>query len=138
MLLALGACTPQQRAAVADGLTAVSRGTAWLASVLDAAEAGSDAYFARHPDGATQGKVDRAILRARLAHEALSAAVAAGEADQLDDRRAQALAAYRALYELLDGLGVLGAIAPAGGVDGGGPDPEPLPLPPPQKVAYRL
>lgn len=139
---ALSGCTPAQRAAAADVLAGVSQGASWLGAALDAADTGSELFFARHPNAEREADVAEALHRARLAHEALEGLIAA--ADSLDDPRlehvrSRALAAYGALRALLASLGVLDASAPDGGAESEFANP-PLPfaLPTQDEIAARL
>jgi hypothetical protein len=117
-------------------LPALSAGASWLGTVLDVAQGGAGAYFARHPNLETEQRVDAAELRARKALAALQAALAAGETD--GQVRAEALAAYEGLRVLLGEAGVLDARAPAGGAETEAPPPEPLLLPTVAEVKAHL
>lgn len=135
------ACTPGQRATAASMLQGVAQGADWLAAAIDAAESGSERYFARHPNRDAQQSVSSALHRARLANEALTGLLATVDAindERLDYARKRALKTYASLYALLDSLGVQDAIAPAGGADGDAPDPLPFALPSPDELASVL
>jgi hypothetical protein len=119
-------------------LSKVAQGASYLGSLLDVAHGGSDAFFDRHPNPESEGRVARAELRARKALAALEGAVAAGEAADAGDReraRSEAVASYGELRGLLDELGVLAARSPQGGAETEAPKPEPLDLPLPDAVA---
>lgn len=139
MPVACSGCTASQFAA---GIDYVARGASWLASAIDAGESGADRYFARHPNGEREEKVAEAVHRARLASEALDAALAvagAAAAKDYDRARTAALDAYQALVSLLSELGVLDALPPAGGAEAEGvPEPEPFSLPTVAEVGARL
>lgn len=122
-------------------LSTVAQGAQVLSSLVDVANTGQDAYFARHPDLERQQEVAAALHRARLAISALDAATAAAKAaddGDLEAAKVGALEAYSELRKLLDEMGVLTATAPSGGADGNAPDPEPFELPPAGQVAAYL
>jgi hypothetical protein len=123
-------------------LAAITQGAQWLGSALDVAEAGKDAFFARHPSMEKQSEVATALTRARQALAVLDGALAASEAGErqdVDAARREALAAYQELHVLLEALGVLeGVCRDCGGVEGNAPEPGPVPLPPPAVVAQRM
>lgn len=128
-------------AALPQILAGVAQGSQYLGSLLDVAESGSDAYFARHPSLERESKVAQAIRRARLAQAALDASVAAAaSADDgnMSKARSDALEAYKALRDLLDELGVTSATPPPGGAETEAPPPEPFELPPPDDVGRHL
>jgi hypothetical protein len=107
-----------------------------LPAALDAAAAGANSYFARHPNAAAEDLVRQHELEARLARAGLEAARAAGEDDAA--AKAKAVEAYRALVELLDELGVTTAKAPAGGAETEAAEPVPFALPTPESIANTL
>jgi len=116
----------------------VAQGAQWIGSLVDVAEAGSSAYFARHPQQTAERDVGAAVMRARSALAALNAATAAAKATDdgdVDAAKREAVAAYDALRTLLDDLGVLGAIPPDGGAETDAPDPRPVVLPTADAVA---
>jgi hypothetical protein len=113
-------------------LPALVQGAQWLGTVIDVADSGADAFFARHPSLEAESKVDAHMHRARLALAALDAALAAG--GDTTKARAEALASYAALRTLLADLGVLSATSPAGGAETDAPKPEPFNLPSPDEV----
>lgn len=141
-MVACAGCTPGQRAVVADVLGGVSRGSAWLASAIDAGETGAEVFFARHPDPTAMAKVRATALVAREAQAALDGLVATGEAAEagdLDAAREQALQAYGHFRALLERLGVLAAKAPEGGAEADGvPMPHPVDLPTVAELGARL
>lgn len=103
----------------------------YLTSVVELADTGQEAYFARHPNLDAQNRVGVAMLstrRALAAYQAASAAVSAGDAGDTKAARAAALEAYGELRALLDELGVLSGTA-EGGAETEAPDPGPLVLP---------
>jgi len=127
--------------AVMSALAAAGQGSQWLASALDVAEAGSDAYFARHPSLERQQQVSTAVRQARLGQAALDAALATAEsadAGNIEKARSDALTAYGALKALLDELGVTSAKGPLGGAETEAPIPEPFALPTEADLAARL
>lgn len=140
--LSLPSCTPQQRAAVADVLTGVSQGSAWLASAIDAGEAGAEVFYARHPNPRALADVKAYALVAREAQAALDGLIAVGGAvneGDLQAAREAALQAYGHFRSLLDRLGVLDAAPPDGGAEADGvPEPRPLSLPTVQDLGARL
>lgn len=138
LVASLTGCTMRD---VRSALSAVSTGAQWLGSLLEVADADADAWLARHPSIETQHAVDTALRRARLALAALDGTVAAGHAadsGELVAARREALAAYRALVELLDEVGVLSGRGPAGGAETEAPAPEPVQLPAVEVVAVAL
>ena len=133
LALAIGGCA-------ALPLARLAQGAQWIGAVLDVAQGGAGAYYARHPRLDDQARVDAAMLRARQALAALDAALAAGDAAATGDAaaaRLAALAAYRELYALLAALGVLSGAAD-GGAESDAPLPAPLYLPPPAEVARSM
>lgn len=127
--------------ATLQALTAAAQGSQWLGAAIDTAEAGSEAWLARHPSRSADEQIAAALRRARLARAALDAALAVASAADAGDvaaARSAALDAYSALYSLLDELGVLEGVGPAGGVDGEAPDPGTLTLPAPGDIASGL
>jgi hypothetical protein len=134
--------TPLGCSAAGPILAALGAGAQWLGSALDVAEAGKDAFFARHPSMDRQAEVATALTRARQALAVLDGALAASEAGErqdVDAARREALAAYRELHALLEALGVLdGVCRDCGGVEGNAPEPGPVPLPAPAVVAQRM
>ncbi len=136
LLVALSGC-----AALPSILAGIGQGAQWLGSLVDVAEAGSDAYFARHPSQARAEQVDQRVRQAKMAVAALNQALAAAQAAESKDvqtAKQEAVTAYERLRELLDELGVLGAVAPPGGAETDAPAPEPLELPSAEDVASLL
>jgi len=131
-LLALPGC-----AGFMHALQNAEQAAQWLGSVVDVAEAGSRAYFARHPNQERQDDVSLQIDRTRKSLQALNAALATAEAIDAKDvqaARVAALEAYAALYDLLDNYGVRTATPPAGGAETTAALPEPLDIPPPEQL----
>ena len=119
-------------ASLLPALAKVSRGSQYLGTVIDVADAGADAYFARHPSLDNERKVDAAVRAAHGALAALNGALAAAEAASDEDvvtARVEALKAYASLRTLLADLGVLTATPPDGGAETDAPMPEPFTLP---------
>lgn len=136
VVLTLAGC-----ASVLPALIAASQGAQWLGTVLDVAEAGADAFLARHPHQATEEQIDHAVRKARAALSALDAALAVAEAVGDEDvarARHEAVVAYGELRKLLDELGVLSGRAPAGGAETDAPLPEPVELPSAELIEARL
>jgi len=122
-------------------LAQAAQGAQWIASVVDVAEGGAEAYFARHPSQGAHDTVRASVRRSRAAIAALNAAAAAGDAadaGELGRARDSALDAYRELYATLEGLGVIDAVPPPGGAETEAPVPEPLDLPSADQVAAHL
>ena len=119
----------------------VGLGAQYLSSLVDVAETGSDAYLARHPNEEREQLIDARIRQARLAVAALNAALTAtNTADNqgVDAAKQDALGAYEALRELLDSMGVLGAVPPPGGAETTAPEPKAFQLPTADEVGLRL
>ena len=128
-------------AGLMPALSAIGQGAQWLSSALAVADAGQNAYFDRHPSLESENAVKVALLRARLAVEALDAAVAAaGGANDGNVKltKEEALDAYEALRELLESLGVTSALPPLGGAETNAPVPQPFSLPTRAEIAARL
>ena len=113
-------------------LPKVAQGAQWLGSVIEIADAGADAYFARHPNQDQEIEVDTAVRHAKQALAALDAAYATVDALDHEDvktARTAAVKAYSELRDLLSGLGILSATPPMGGAETDAPDPKPMPMP---------
>lgn len=128
-------------AGLLEALAKSGQAAQWVGTVVDVAEAGADAYFARHPNLEASRRVDVAVRRARSALAALDAALATAEA--VDDQgvaraKVEALRTYSELRGLLAELGVLTATPPAGGAEGNAPEPEPVELPLPEEIKAAL
>lgn len=124
-----------------SALAHIAEGAGWLGTVVEVAQAGADAYFARHPSQESEHLVTQAIVEAEQAAVALEAAARAAHdagGGDVATARTRALEAYRALRELLASLGVLTASPPAGGAETDAPLPVPLDLPTVAEVASRL
>lgn len=119
-----------------DSLDKTAQGSQWLATIIDVAASGADAYFARHPSLEREQKIEIAVFRARQALAALDAAIAT--ANEVEAARAQALQAYENLRKLLAEMGVLSATPPAGGAETEAPEPQPFDLPSPATVEASL
>lgn len=124
-------------------MAAIGAASQWLGSALDVADAGQSAFFARHPSQERQGTVAEALTRTRQAVAVLDGALAAAEAGErqdIDAARREALAAYQELYALLEALGVLdGVCRECGGAESElAPVPGPVPLPTPAAVSSRM
>lgn len=122
----LGGCS-----GVLAALQAANAAADVLSSVVDHADQGQEAYFARHPNLQAENDVRMSLLstrRALAAYQAASQAVSAGEAGDVSAARAAALKAYQELRALLDEVGILSGTA-EGGVETEAPDPGPLVLP---------
>jgi len=118
--------------ALLSALATASQGAQWISSAIDVAEAGKEAYFARHPSVDNEPKVAKAIRGARAATAVLNAALAAGDAvadEDMAKAKAEALRTYGELRDLLLDLGVLEGRAPPGGAETEAPLPEPFTLP---------
>ena len=128
-------------ASLLQALATASQGAQYLGSVVSVAEAGSAAYFARHPNLESERKVSTAVRRAKVALQALNAALSASQGAQsgdVDAAKAGALSAYAGLRGLLAELGVLEAKPPDGGAETDAPMPEPVALPLVDVLAERL
>jgi hypothetical protein len=124
-----------------QALTRAQQGAQYISSLVDYAQVGQSLYFARHPSLEAQRQVEKALAAARAATKALDeAALAAQSADDknLSAAKDHALAAYRALYELFEAIGIKDALPPLGGAETDAPEPVPLDLPAPDAVAVRL
>lgn len=130
-LLVLTGC-----ASLLPALAKIAQGAQWLGTVIDVADSGANAYFARHPNAEREQRVDAAVRRARIALAALDASLAASKGD--DNARSEALKAYTELRSLLADLGVLSATPPDGGAETDAPEPEPLVLPEPNAIEAAL
>jgi hypothetical protein len=118
--------------AALEAISAASQGAQWLGSVLDVAEDGSAAYFARHPSLERQQAVGEALTaakRALAAYDAAAAAVSEADRGNVGAARAAALKAYQELRALLDSMGILEGRAPEGGAETDAPMPGALELP---------
>ncbi len=138
---AILACALLACSGLLPALARVAQGAQMVGSVLDVAEAGSTAFFNRHPSMDDEQRVTVAIRATRSALAALDGAIAA--ADALDDgdvvkARAELLETYKELRKLLAEIGVLDARAPIGGAEGLAPQPEPVEMPTSAEVAARL
>lgn len=128
-------------AGVLPALAKAAQGAQWLGSIVEVADAGASAYFARHPSLEREQRVNAAVKRARLALAALDAALATADAAANEDAaraKQEALAAYADLRALLVEFGVLSATPPAGGAEADAPEPEPFALPMPAEVSETL
>lgn len=117
-------------------LAAASAASQELSSAIDLAEAGSEAYFARHPRQEDQDKVKMALRVAREAQLALDAVLRTAKdiaAEDLSQARQSALEAYTKLYQLLSTLGILDGTS-QGGAETTAPEPGELVLPLPQDL----
>ena len=124
-----------------QALDMAARSASYLSSAISVADAGQEAYFARHPSLDNEPKVDKAIRDARMASAALDAALAAGDsfAGDLAGTKKEALQTYKELRRLYVELGILEARAPDGGAESeGAPMPEPFPLPTAEDIGARL
>ena len=117
-------------------LAKMGQASQYLGSVINVAEDGARAYFARHPSQEREAAADRAIRRARLALAALDAALTASDPKQRAAARTEALKAYSALRALLDSFGVLTATPPLGGAETTAPKPEPFELPKAAEIRF--
>lgn len=141
VLLLLGVLTLSGCAGVFEALSKAAQGAQWIGTVLDVAEAGADAYFARHPNLEATRRVQAAARGARSALAALDAAVAtanAAESEDIAQAKREALRAYAELRGLLAEFGVLTATPPAGGAEAEAPKPEPFELPLPEEIGAAL
>lgn len=123
-------------------LPKIAQGAQWVGTVLDVAEAGSQAYLARHPNQATEAQVVAALRNAKNALAAFNAAIAAAESadDQnLVQTRQRALEAYEQLRILLEGFGITDATPPLGGAESSdAPLPEPFQMPSAYEIDQRM
>jgi len=136
-LIVLLALSSAGCASLLPALAQAAQGAQWIGTVLDVADAGSGAYFARHPNIESERRVGAALRTSHGALAALNAALASAEAASDEDvlkARSDALAAYTELHALLSDLGVLTATPPEGGAETDAPTPEPLDLPNPEQV----
>jgi hypothetical protein len=135
-LLSLGGC--QYLPSIIAG---AMQGSAVLGASLDAAEAGSRSYFLRHPNPETEGDIAAELLKARLAKQALDAALRGAKAaddGEVAGAQLEALNAYTALWKLLQATGVLDSRAPEGGAETNAPEPSPVMLPSPEQMRQSL
>lgn len=136
-LLVLLALSSAGCASLLPALAKAAQGAQWIGTVLDVANAGSGAYFDRHPNLETERKVDAALRASRGALATLNAALASAEAATDEDvvkARSEALKAYTELHDLLSDLGVLTATPPDGGAETDAPPPDPVNIPNPEQV----
>lgn len=113
-------------------LRAVSKGAAWLSTIIDTAESGAATYYKRHPNQEAEAQIADAVEKARSASNRLAAIADAAT-------KQDALAAFLELKGLLADLGVLEALAPAGGAENtDADDPEPFDLPDEAEAAAHL
>lgn len=142
LILALGAGTATTGCTLRDvrtALSALSQGAQYLGSLIEVADAGSSAWLARHPSQETQHQIDAALRRARTRTAALDGAIARGASDEeIATERAEALAAYAALRELLDATGVLSGRGAVGGAEAEAPEPGVVELPAVEVVAVAM
>jgi hypothetical protein len=119
----------------------ISQGAQYLGTLIEVAETGSALYFDRHPNVEAERDVKQRLREARLAQQAFDASLAAAKSATDGDvagAKANAVAAYGKLRDLLESLGVLKAIPPAGGAETDAPTPQPFDLPEPSKVEALL
>ena len=136
-LIVLLALSSAGCASLLPALAKAAQGAQWIGTVIDVADAGSSAYFARHPNLESERKVDDALRASQGALAALNAALASAEAATDEDvvkARSEALKAYNELYKVLSDLGVLTATPPDGGAETDAPTPEPLDIPKPEQL----
>jgi hypothetical protein len=132
ILMALSLLVLPAASCIQQALPRIAQGAQLLGSVVDVAEAGSKAYFAKHANMESQLKVEAKIRQLRQAIAALNTAqlLAKSATDgNLIEAKDYALELYKQLRALLVELGVLDAKPPMGGATGEGPDPEPFELP---------
>lgn len=125
-------CTPQQLQTALTTLQKVTQGAQYLGTALDVAETGTRLYFDRHPNVESERKVRQRLHEARLAQQALDAALAAADgaaSGDLQTARTEALRAYNAVRDLLMQLQIPQAVPPAGGSETDAPVPKPFELP---------
>lgn len=128
-------------AGLLPALAKASQGAQWLGTVIQVADAGSDAYFARHPNQANEQQVEQALYQAKQALSALDAVYATVDAldnEDVTQARTEAVKAYSELRDLLADLGILSATPPPGGAESDAPDPEPFALPMPATIGASL
>lgn len=131
-VLFLGGCS-----SFLPALAKAAQGAQWLGTVIDVAETGSRAYFARHPSLENQSRFQSALARSKQALAAFDAALATGKAIEGKDlakARSEALNAYAELYALIRDLGIMSATPPAGGAETDAPKPEPFNVPKPAQL----
>lgn len=134
-------CTPQDFARAAAAIGKISQGAQYLGTLIEVADTGSELYFDRHPNVQAERQVKQRLRQARLAQQALDAALAAAKSANEGDvqgARTAALQAYASLRDLLQQLGIPQAAPPAGGSETDAPAPEPFELPEPSKVEALL
>lgn len=133
VVVAMLQIAPAGCAGLLAALAPIAQGAQALGSILDVAEAGSDAYLDRHPNREAELQVGAALRRSRLALAALNAAAAAAKSaddEDLGAARKNATEAYARLRELLYDLGIPQALPPLGGAESSdAPEPEPFVLP---------
>lgn len=128
--------------ALLGALSAASRGGDVLESAIAVADAGQDAFFARHPSVEREPVVKAALRKAIQGLAAYRSALAAAKA--IDDgdllkAKEEAVESYRAAKKLLDEMGIPSATPPEGGSESEhAPIPEPFALPTADQIAVRL
>ena len=104
--------------------------------MVDHADQGQDAYFARHPNLDAENRVRMSLLAARRAlasYQAATRAVSAADGGDVSAAKAAAQEAYQELRALYAEIGILAGTA-EGGVETEAPDPGPLVLPTVQEL----
>lgn len=123
--------------ALLSALAVVAQASQYVGSLVSVADAGQEAYFARHPNQEAQERVSKAL---RVAHQALAvldgmtATATDASAKDLALAKRDVVAAYADLLVLLTELGVIDAKA-GGGAETTAPKPDPVLLPPADRVA---
>lgn len=121
--------------AIAGVLARVAQGAQAVSSFVDAAVAGKEAYFARHPNQDAEQQIDAAVKDVRLAIKVLNEVALAGQ--DLAGPRHDVTAAYDRLVKVLYLFGVTDAM-PLGGAETDAPEPKPFTMPATAVVAAAL
>ena len=129
-------------AAAGPILRTIAEGANWFSTVVDAADTGASAYFARHPNEDAEVMLADILEDNQDASEALAivAGVAEGVTEKdYEEARADAIAAYIRLMRFMVTKCILHACPPDGGAENtDAPMPVPLDLPTISEVMARI
>ena len=139
LMIFLTGCAPALD--MLKGLSRSSQGTQWLASVVDVAVDGANAYFARHPHMDREKEVADALRSVRgllaLYNRVLSAAESVDDGDVVQ-AKARLIEAYAELRRSMTEYGIQFALPPPGGAETEAPAPFAFELPTTTEVEQRL